>query len=260
MPHGDQGWVASACPTSSSPTPARRRPRPSRSPRPCAALGYGVWRDDELPAHRAYAEVIEERLQPAKAVVVIWSAEAVKSRVGAVGGRPARADRQAGPAQRRRRPLPMPFDRIQCADLAGWTGDPDAPGWRKVVASVAELVGGGRPRERAPGRAAAQALDLRAAVRQHERRSRAGVFHRRDQRRHHHRPLQGLGARRWSRATPPSPSRARASSAAGRPPAGRQPRAGRQRAQGRQPGAHHRPADRRRAPATTSGPSATTAT
>ena len=27
----------------------------------------------------------------------------------------------------------MPFDRIQCADLAGWTGDPDAPGWRKVV-------------------------------------------------------------------------------------------------------------------------------
>ncbi|HEV2365575.1 MAG TPA: TIR domain-containing protein [Caulobacteraceae bacterium] len=27
------------------------------------ALGYGVWRDDELPAHRAYSEVIEERLK-----------------------------------------------------------------------------------------------------------------------------------------------------------------------------------------------------
>ena len=25
-------------------------------------LGYGVWRDDELPAHRSFAEVIEERL------------------------------------------------------------------------------------------------------------------------------------------------------------------------------------------------------
>ena len=25
-------------------------------------LGYRVWRDDELPAHRAYAEVIEEEL------------------------------------------------------------------------------------------------------------------------------------------------------------------------------------------------------
>ena len=43
------------------------------------ALGYGVWRDDELPAHRGYAEVIEERLKAARAVVVIWSAEAVKS-------------------------------------------------------------------------------------------------------------------------------------------------------------------------------------
>jgi hypothetical protein len=43
------------------------------------ALGYGVWRDDELPAHRAYSEVIEERLKAAKAVVVLWSAEAVKS-------------------------------------------------------------------------------------------------------------------------------------------------------------------------------------
>ena len=35
------------------------------------SLGYGVWRDDELPAHRAYAEVIEEQLKAAKAVVVI---------------------------------------------------------------------------------------------------------------------------------------------------------------------------------------------
>ena len=24
--------------------------------------GYHVWRDDDLPAHRAYADVIEERL------------------------------------------------------------------------------------------------------------------------------------------------------------------------------------------------------
>ena len=42
------------------------------------ALGYGVWRDDELPAHRAYADVIEERLREAKAVVVVWSADAAR--------------------------------------------------------------------------------------------------------------------------------------------------------------------------------------
>ena len=43
------------------------------------ALGYQVWRDDEIPAHRSFADVIEERLRLSKAVVVVWSAEAVRS-------------------------------------------------------------------------------------------------------------------------------------------------------------------------------------
>ena len=41
--------------------------------------GYSVWRDAELPAHRTYAEVIEERLKGSKAVVVLWSGDAAKS-------------------------------------------------------------------------------------------------------------------------------------------------------------------------------------
>lgn len=43
------------------------------------AHGFEVWRDDELPVHRAYADVIEERLKSAKAVVVLWSTESAKS-------------------------------------------------------------------------------------------------------------------------------------------------------------------------------------
>ena len=105
------------------------------------ALGYGVWRDDELPAHRAYAEVIEERLKAAKAVVVIWSAEAVKSEWVQSEADRARTDRKLVQLSLDGATLPMPFDRIQCADLSGWTGASDAPGWRKVVASIAELVG-----------------------------------------------------------------------------------------------------------------------
>lgn len=105
------------------------------------ALGYGVWRDDELPAHRAYAEVIEERLREAKAVVVVWSAEAVKSEWVQSEADRARADGKLVQLRLDGATLPMPFDRIQCADLAGWDGDPEAPGWRKVAASVAELAG-----------------------------------------------------------------------------------------------------------------------
>ncbi len=109
------------------------------------ALGYGVWRDDALPAHRDYSEVIEERLRAAQAVVVVWSAEAVKSQWVR-----AEADlaREAGTLVQLTldgTPLPLPFNRVQCADLRGWRGDPAAAGWMKVAESVAELVGGATP-------------------------------------------------------------------------------------------------------------------
>jgi adenylate cyclase len=106
------------------------------------ALGYDVWRDDELPAHRSYAEVIEERLQAAKAVVVIWSAEAAKSEWVQAEADKARAARKLVQLTLDGVKLPMPFGRIQCADMTGWSGEADAPGWRKVLASVAELIGG----------------------------------------------------------------------------------------------------------------------
>ncbi len=105
-------------------------------------LGYGVWRDDELPAHRAYGEVIEERLRAAKAVLVIWSAEAAKSEWVRSEADRARTERKLVQLSVDGMPLPMPFDQIQCADLSGWTGDRAAPGWRKVVASIDALVGG----------------------------------------------------------------------------------------------------------------------
>ncbi len=105
-------------------------------------LGYAVWRDDELPAHRAYAKVIEERLQAAKAVVVIWSAEAVESEWVQSEADTARTEHKLVQMTIDGSKLPRPFDRIQCADMTGWTGDLEAHDWKKVAASVAELIGG----------------------------------------------------------------------------------------------------------------------
>ncbi|MGH7010372.1 MAG: toll/interleukin-1 receptor domain-containing protein, partial [Caulobacteraceae bacterium] len=104
------------------------------------ALGYSVWRDDELPAHRAYAEVIEERLKTAKVVVVVWSAEAVKSQWVFSEANRAREDGKLVQLTLDTAPLPMPFDTIQCANLIGWAGDVQARGWRKVVTSVGDLA------------------------------------------------------------------------------------------------------------------------
>ncbi|MGQ0558306.1 MAG: TIR domain-containing protein [Sphingosinicella sp.] len=107
------------------------------------ALGYQVWRDDELPAHRSYGEVIEERLRAAKAVVVIWSAEAIRSQWVR-----AEADTARGLGTLVQLTVdgslpPIPFNQIQCADLRDWDGDTDAPGWQKVESSIASLAGEG---------------------------------------------------------------------------------------------------------------------
>jgi TolB-like protein len=105
------------------------------------AHGYSVWIDDDLPAHRTYSRVIEEQMTAAKAAVVIWSADAARSEWVLSEANRAREDRKLVQVATDKARLPMPFDTIQCADLAGWTGDAAAHEWRKVVASIADLVG-----------------------------------------------------------------------------------------------------------------------
>lgn len=104
-------------------------------------LGYGVWRDDELPAHRAYGEVIEERLRAAKAVVVLWSADAVKSHWVRAEADVARKAGTLVQLSLDSALPPLPFDQVHCVNLDGWTGDTGAAGWRKIAESVGELLG-----------------------------------------------------------------------------------------------------------------------
>ena len=103
--------------------------------------GYEVWRDDELPAHRAYAEVIEERIKGASAVVVLWSAEAAKSQWVRAEADTARSALTLVQATLDGTIPPLPFNQIQCADLKAWDGQRSSSGWRKLAASVAELAG-----------------------------------------------------------------------------------------------------------------------
>ena len=104
-------------------------------------LGFDVWRDDELPAHRAYGDVIEERLSVAGAVLVLWSADAAKSQWVRAEANRGREEGKLVQLRLDDTRLPMPFDQIQCADLTGWTGDTEAQGWRTALASLAQLLG-----------------------------------------------------------------------------------------------------------------------
>jgi adenylate cyclase len=104
------------------------------------ADGHDVWRDDELPAHRAYADVIQERLTSADAVVVLWSAEAAKSQWVRAEADAARAAGTLVQVTLDGSLPPLPFNQIQCADLTGCGDQLDASGWHKLKASIAALT------------------------------------------------------------------------------------------------------------------------
>jgi tetratricopeptide (TPR) repeat protein len=106
--------------------------------------GYSVWYDEDLPAHRVYSDVIEEQLDHALAVVVLWSTEAVRSQWVRSEANRARESGRLVQVRLDAARLPMPFDQIQCADLTGWDGDSHAAGWRAVEGSIAALTGGER--------------------------------------------------------------------------------------------------------------------
>ena len=102
--------------------------------------GFSVWRDDEIPAHRAYAEVIEERLRASKAVLVIWSAEAAKSQWVRAEADAARENGTLVQVTVDGTMPPLPFNQIQCVALREASDGMDGPGWTKLTASLATLV------------------------------------------------------------------------------------------------------------------------
>ena len=103
-------------------------------------LGYNVWRDDELAPHRDYGVAIEEKLRAAGAVVAVWSADAARSQW-------VRAEADIARQQGTLLQLsfdgtipPLPFNQIHCEDLSGWSGNPNAPAWKKIIETLAQML------------------------------------------------------------------------------------------------------------------------
>ncbi len=101
--------------------------------------GYSVWWDSELLPHNRFANVIEEQIGAARAVLVIWSEIAAKSQWVRAEAELGRADDKLVQVAIDQSPVPLPFNQFQTADLRRWRGDPANQQWQKVLASVAHL-------------------------------------------------------------------------------------------------------------------------
>lgn len=121
-----------------------------RIARALGRAGLEVWWDADLPAHRAYSEVIERNLAEAKAVLVLWSKSAAESQWVRAEADFARNAGKLVQAQLDGTLPPMPFNQIQCADLKGWRGSVGHRGWSKLQGSVQALVSGEETPKPAP--------------------------------------------------------------------------------------------------------------
>ena len=105
--------------------------------------GFSVWYDARLPAHRAYADVIQEQLDAAKAVLIIWSKEAVRSHWVRSEADRGRVNGTLIQLRIEDCALPMPFDQIQCPLVSAWKGSRSASQLAPIIQSLSELLNAG---------------------------------------------------------------------------------------------------------------------
>jgi hypothetical protein len=124
--------------------------------------GFSVWWDRDIPPGKSFDLVIEQAVEEARCIVVLWSKESVVSEwvktEAAEGARrkilvPVLIEPDAR--------IPLEFRRIQAADLSGWTGE-RTPGYETLVTAVRLRISG--PQERPSTSQPAAPVSVRAAT------------------------------------------------------------------------------------------------
>jgi hypothetical protein len=105
------------------------------------SLGLLVWSDARIGAGAQWDEEIEKQLAEAKAIVVCWSHDSVKSTWVKAEAKFAQEHDKLVPCLLDDCRIPIQFQFDQAEDLSGWSGALDHPGWRKVVDSIGNRVG-----------------------------------------------------------------------------------------------------------------------
>ncbi|MEO0499328.1 MAG: AAA family ATPase [Pseudomonadota bacterium] len=111
------------------------------------ARGLSVWWDQHIGVGDGWRQMIAERLDAAKCVVVLWTDLSVGAEGRFVQEEAARALRQGTyrPVRLDDVDLPLGFAEVQALPLMGWTGDPRAPAFDGLVDAVEAMLAAEAP-------------------------------------------------------------------------------------------------------------------
>lgn len=105
--------------------------------------GWSVWWDRNIPPGKSFDLVIEEALDEASCVIVLWSESSVTSDWVKTEADEGLRRGILVPALIANVKIPLAFRRIQAADLIDWQGEATSPGIVELLGSIAEILGDG---------------------------------------------------------------------------------------------------------------------
>ena len=103
--------------------------------------GWSVWWDIGIPAGSKFDEAIEEQLQAAKCVVVLWSQTSIKSDWVKNEAREGKARGVLIPVLIEDVRMPLEFRGLQVVRLLNWKGN-STPEFNEILKSIKQLIGG----------------------------------------------------------------------------------------------------------------------
>ena len=103
--------------------------------------GWSVWWDRKIPAGKRFSEVIEEELNTARCVIVLWSIASIKSDFVQTEAAEGAERNILVPAIIDEVKIPFEFKRINAADLTGWNGESNHEGLQELLWSLTRSLG-----------------------------------------------------------------------------------------------------------------------
>ena len=103
--------------------------------------GWSVWWDRIIPTGRSFDDVIEEEIDAAKCVIVLWSSVSVRSNWVKAEASRAVEQQKLFPALTERVSLPLAFSRFHAADLVDWDGGYTTGNFPLLIKDMGRLLG-----------------------------------------------------------------------------------------------------------------------
>ena len=117
------------------------RPRAEAIAKALGTHGWSVWWDWNIPAGKTFRQVIQEQLDKARCVIVLWSATSIARKWVIEEASEGEERGILVPVLIEKARPPLGFRSIQTADLTSWQGETNAPAFLRLCSDVEPLLG-----------------------------------------------------------------------------------------------------------------------